>query len=314
MRADKPGMDAHDPKFLQIADLGQKGEYEKAAGAVEPILADKIYDIRLLVFYFFQIFMEDGPARMGELLETITALAGKNLAALGPAERKELHLNKSLMWLFQVILDAMEYHRVKNDAVWTRWMASSAADTFADAAARAQALDGVLSAPAFQKTGELLARVSRWMRDLRDSFAAARAQEVNEASSSPKSQLPAPAQAAAGREPKVEEAGLNPAGRIYELRGSPQFVELCNKLRAFEVLVEKQEFAKAAMVGDDILHIVEDFDPRKFFPELFARFGELIHEHVAEIKPHWQQKDSVDWRMAEQFYRVDLETFVRGGK
>jgi hypothetical protein len=96
-----------------------------------------------------------------------------------------------------------------------------------------------------------------------------------------------------------------------QLLGSAHLVELCNKLKAFELLIERQEFQKAALVSDDILSTLESFDPRRFFPELFATFGGLLNKHVKNIQEHWESTDSTEWKTLAQFYQVDLERFVR---
>jgi hypothetical protein len=69
-------------------------------------------------------------------------------------------------------------------------------------------------------------------------------------------------------------------------------------------------YDKAALVSDDILYEVTHFDPRRYFPELFGRFGQLMSQHVQEMKPHLEMKDTMEWKTLEQYYQVDLEGFV----
>ena len=97
-----------------------------------------------------------------------------------------------------------------------------------------------------------------------------------------------------------------------DLKVSPAFVELCHKLQAFESLIEKRKFLKAALVADDLTSVVSNFDPRTYFPDLFADFGKLLAENVEVLAEHWTQRDTLSWKALEQYYRVDLQRFVDG--
>ena len=94
---------------------------------------------------------------------------------------------------------------------------------------------------------------------------------------------------------------------------TPRFLELCAKLRAFEALVEKKEFRKAALVADDVQQIVEHFDPRSYFPEVFSGFSARLSKNIGALAEHWEERDSVAWKALGQFYQVDLDGFVESG-
>ena len=80
--------------------------------------------------------------------------------------------------------------------------------------------------------------------------------------------------------------------------------------QAFEKLIEKRSFEKAALVGDDLMTLIENFDPRKYFPDLFASFGALLSANVSSIAPHWDRRSSLEWKTLQQFYQVDIRKFV----
>ena len=97
-----------------------------------------------------------------------------------------------------------------------------------------------------------------------------------------------------------------------EIVVSPAFLELLRKLQAFETLVAKQKFQRAALVADDVTGIVSNFDPRTYFPELFSQFGKDLAENIDVLATHWEARDSLSWKALEQYYRVDLARFVDG--
>ena len=85
---------------------------------------------------------------------------------------------------------------------------------------------------------------------------------------------------------------------------------LLKKIQAFETLVKAKRFERAAMVADDIQSAVENFDPRKYFPSLFAEFYADLVGNFDQISSFWARRDTADWAVLQQLYDVDLDTFV----
>jgi hypothetical protein len=63
-------------------------------------------------------------------------------------------------------------------------------------------------------------------------------------------------------------------------------------------------------VAHDLMYIVDHFDPREYFPELFARFGALLSRNIGQLEGHWEERDSASWKALHQYYRVDLKGFI----
>jgi hypothetical protein len=133
---------------------------------------------------------------------------------------------------------------------------------------------------------------------------------------------PEPPPEAAPAEAKPEaKAAAAPAGQTvaagngspdkFLVEGSVHLRELQQKLQAFEALCKKQDFAKASVVAADVAAIVEKFDPRLYFPRLFASFYGLSAKNVDKIVPLFETKESPQWKAMEALYRVDLEAFVQ---
>jgi hypothetical protein len=297
-------LEAHDPRFQQITELAQSGKYTEAADAVEALLAENLYEVRLLGYYLFAVLHEEGLPRLAAILEALATLIRRNWESLPARDKRTALLNKSVTWLFQTLLDTLNYHQSKKDERWQGWWKASTEAQVSAAIRKAQELLELLPEPRYRSGSEALAKLVPWLRELHAQVVA----------NLPQDPPPPPQGAPQAPEPPAEPRGPSPflkLGQPVQLMGSAHLVELCNKLKAFELLIEREEFQKAALVSDDILSTLEGFDPRRFFPELFATFGALLNKHVRNIQGHWEGKDSTEWKALAQFYQVDLERFVR---
>ena len=66
-------LEATEPRFQQITELAQGGQYTEAANAVEALLAENLFEVRLLGYYLFAVLHEEGLPRLPEILETLVA-------------------------------------------------------------------------------------------------------------------------------------------------------------------------------------------------------------------------------------------------
>lgn len=297
-------LEAHDERFQDTVELAQNGEYTKAANAVEALLAEHLYDVRLLGYPLFAAIHEDGLARLPEVLGTLAECIRLNWRDLPPKDPQALLLDKGLTWLIRTLVETLAYHQTRQDERWSDWMEGFSAEKADEVSRHARELLGLLAAPMYQSSGEQLGRMGQWAQELKGKLALAQVPKETPAPGGP----PAPAQAP--RAPAASASTFLRMGQEVTIHGSAHFVELCNKLKAFELLVQRQDFEKAALVSDDILATLDGFDPRRYFPEFFATFGALLNKHVQEIQPHWERKETVEWKTLTQFYQVDLESFV----
>jgi hypothetical protein len=311
-----PGLAAHDPRFLRITDLVDARRFEEAAEEAGLLLQEGFWDVRLLGYQLFQTFHDGGVAALPGICGAFLRVNGDLADRFGPVEKRSLHLGRALSWLLRTILDQTAYHQQKGDEVWRRWSAS-AGEGRAEAALEAvERLSAALSDPTFQAPGELLGRLARWLRELREvqHTADIAPPETEVAVVSAQARLGEPAGPGRGGATAMETpSGFLVLGQSVQLRASAEFVELANRLRAFELLVDRGQFDKAALVSHDVLAALEAFDPRKYFPDLFGRFSELLATNAARMVPHWDRKGTMEWQLEEQFYRLDLERFVNGG-
>jgi hypothetical protein len=308
-------LESHDQRFLTVADLVQRESYAEAADAIEAVDAEGAYEVRLSAYYLFAALREDGLSRLPEVMETLAALTRAAEEEASQAEGKEkskpaLLLNKALTWLFQTLLSALRYHHAKKDAGWDTWTKGFSDGKRRDALKGIQTLQGLLEGPAFRNGAQGLAGLGQWLKETQERAAAP----------APAAEPAKPAAPAKGKGKAAAAAQAAPPSPFprttgpLQLRGSAHLLELCDKLKAFEVLVERGDFQKAALVSDDVLRTLEDFDPRRYLPELFSSFGALLNRHVGDIQEHWERKDSMEWRTLSQFYQVDLGAFVGPGE
>lgn len=300
---ESPGLDSTDEQLASISELVDEGEYAKAADRVEDLVRQEVYDVRLLVFLFYAAFLEEGLGKLAGALEGFATFLEHSRDALGPADKKEAQIARSLRWLLEHAADAAVYEEQKGTPRWKAMSKELDPDLSDRLQAAMRAVIELGGAKTESATTESKARLTRWLRDT-----AARREIVEDeeepAMSGSDEQAPDAPAAEAPRHPEVKGAE-----QTAQVQGSTKLVELLRKLEAFERLVGRRSFEKAALVSDDVLGLIENFDPREYFPDLFSEFGALLSSHVEEITPHWEHKDSVRWRMLEQFYKVDLGRF-----
>jgi hypothetical protein len=85
---------------------------------------------------------------------------------------------------------------------------------------------------------------------------------------------------------------------------------LSRKLKIFEALIENDDYLKAAVVANDIDHLIENFDPLSYFPKLFAKYFSIFAKHVTALTEQYEKKDSLQVRALVKLYRTDLKMFL----
>ncbi|AUX23286.1 uncharacterized protein SOCEGT47_038090 [Sorangium cellulosum] len=315
----EPGLEADDPRLAEIFALADQGRYDAAADAAEALAGEGIHDIRPLSFLYYEAFLEGGIAALGPLLDVVLVALGPSFEAIGPARRREEHFNKRLAWLFDTIVDALEYHQKNGTPAWGAFQEGLGPGVIEAVFRSGERAAAALAADVYASAARGLGRLLGFLRARAEVLAARAAPPSAPAAElpppAPREDAPAASPGAPALTPEGARAAAAPGGapraRI-ELAVAHPFLELLAKLRAFEVLIERGELEKAAIVAEDVQQIVEGFDPRAHFPEVFARFSALLSQHIDALSAHLDERDSLAWKARSQFYRVDLEGFVRG--
>jgi hypothetical protein len=340
LQAAPPGMidlAVEDSSVHRVSQLAHRGEVLEAARQAEALLADRVYDMRIIGYFLFGVFLERGINYLPDLLRRVRDLLGDDFSALGPNRKKMRVVDAVLLWLFQSIDARIRFHAEFRDETWQAWLAASKPSlsmSISDAAAEVQiAANARLDDP---QCIAALARVQRWASsDLgraltrqsrpaaattswhsepsvelapEESGAAPIGPVAPHAARSTRTTLVGTGQAASpSRAPSIEALG-EATGEV--VGGSPAMAALQAKMRNFEILVGRGDHAKAAIVANDIRHSIEHFDPVVYLPQLFADYFKALHRAMAEITPHWKNSDSPSWHALEQLYRIDPDAFL----
>ncbi len=395
-----PGLDSLDPRFSAITTLASHGQYGPAADEVEKLLAEGIYDGRLLPTFLFQAFREAGIAGIGEVLEAVSSLLGDNFEAIGPLKRREETFDRRLAWLFTEIADTLQYHITGQTPTWTTLRADVTTEMLDAVLAKLTTATEQMTSRKLVRASRAAARLEGWLAGhpgaitdtavalpagAEESHVASMGGAVNvidftnlpsedapseetpseETSSeeTPAEETPAeetPAEEAPAEETPAEEtpaeetpaeetsseeapaeeaataeeapaeeaapaehaatpselapvpAGGGQGGYALQLAVTYRFAELTRKLQAFELLVQEGQFRKAALVADDLQQLIQGFDPRSYFPTVFASFSALFCENLEVLSEHWGERGSLAWQALGQFYQTDLDRFVKG--
>jgi hypothetical protein len=298
--SENPGLDVLDQRFMDITTLVENGEYLEAAAKAEEIFAEEIYDIRLTGYFLYGFFLEQGVGAMPAILGCLANLFEENWDALGPVKNREKHAQTSLNWLFRQLLKKFQYEEGKDSEVYQQWVADVSSEEVQEALDLSEGLQKALGMALEDKASPLLDGLSKvvdWLKAFqRVVYREPEVEEEPEAAAEAR-ETTAPASLAFGDEGVAAE-------------GSYHLQLLLRKMRAFELLIEKEEFNKAAIVADDINEIIANFDPRIYFPKIFSRYSLLRALKIADISAFEEYKGSVEWLTMQDLYKVDLDSFV----
>jgi len=300
--SENPGLDVIDPRFMDITTLVENGEYLEAAAKAEEIFAEEIYDIRITGYLLYGFFLEQGVGAMPAILGCLANLFEENWEALGPVKNREKHAQTSLNWLFRQLLKKFQYEEGKDSDVYQQWIAEVSSEEVQEALDASEELQKALGMALEDMASPLLdglSKVNDWLKAFQKVVY--REPEVEEE--------PEPTAEAAARETTVP-ASLAFGDEAVIAEGSYHLQLLLRKMKAFEQLVEKEEFNKAAIVADDINDIIANFDPRIYFPKIFSRYSLLRALKISDISAFDEHKGSVEWLTMEDLYKVDLDSFV----
>lgn len=316
------GLETTDPRFTEITDLVGAENYVAVAERVEDLVEGGIYDIRLITKYMYSVFDAEGLAQADEIFECLLSLLGTSFQNLGPARRREQHVAKSVTWLCETMTDRIAYHASKKDERWQSWKGVEPV-RFEKAKLALDQIADRLEAPCFADSSQVVGHLSRWFREIHAEVEPPVASSVAEGSeqaelatahckqdqlTSAQSQM----RPIASPVSEVVATSSLRAGTLepITLEGSFPLQALLQKLAAFERLILAGKFDRAALICDDLHALMDNFDPREYFPQLFSNFSRLLTENIAELEVQWQHRDGTMWNAMRQFSRVDLQGFV----
>jgi hypothetical protein len=283
-----------------VERAAEKEDYALAAQLSAELSRDGVHDIRPISYWLFQAFRDDGFDGIATGLEVLENLLGQSSAALGPERRKDEYVARRLVWLFDKMSAAIEYHEKYATAQWDSIRRTLTSATLGRIAAAGERLGPALAthSDASRALSQLLGRAR--------SYRLEEPKEADPAPEAPNTSAPGNASLHPSADLAAERSGVV----RMELSVAPPFVTLCRRLQAFEALVERQDLRKAAVVAADIAETLEHFDPLAHFPELFARHAALLCKVAARLSDFDAERQSPTWLALVRHARVDLDGFV----
>jgi hypothetical protein len=307
--SEKPGLDTLDPRFQNIATLVEGSDFVGAAAQTEALFREDIYDVRVVGYYLYGFFLQNGLGALGDIFDCLVKLAGENWAAIGPTKKKEQHAQNALFWFYTRLAKKLEAEIEAKGEEFEKWKGAVSSEQAQALIEKHQefkkALSAIIPEP---KAGDLMKKVDDHLKAYAKLVYVEPIPEPAPTEAAPAEA--APAETAAGAPAARPAAGAGAVPGAPAMEGSFHLQLLMNKLKAFEVVIEKQDWNRAAVISDDIAAIVGAFDPRVYFPKLFATYYALLSKNIEQIAPLWDTKETPLWKALEQFYRVDLEGFA----
>ncbi|MEN6489772.1 MAG: type VI secretion system protein IglI family protein [Smithella sp.] len=298
---ENPGLATTDPRLSDIATLVQAGDFQRAALQSKEILEEKIYDIRIIGYYLYGHFAENGLSAAEEIFSCLAEILNSNIAALGPARNREKHIKNTLSWLFKTISNNLIYETEKRTEVYSQWQASITPEQVQKILESGSGLqEAIAMLEVSSDITDVFTKILEWFQVFQNVVH--REQSEDEKQQEEVAEEASPQQET--RKPWKDNSTLE------GIEGSYHMKLLMRKLDAFDRLVEENKLALAAIVADDINNTISNFDPKLYFPGLFTRFYVQFAKNVNQLINYVQFKNSAAWMTLQELYKVDIESFV----
>ena len=95
--------------FDKVVACIEKEEMRAARQLIESSFSEQILDIRLVFYFFYDYFLEEGVQALEEILPLIRSLATTYFPLLVPLQKKETHFQNSQNWFFSKVLQKLKH-------------------------------------------------------------------------------------------------------------------------------------------------------------------------------------------------------------
>jgi hypothetical protein len=302
-----------DIRFEKTVSLVEQEKFTEAIPLIKTILNEGRIDIRLVMYLFYAHFLEEGVKSLNDIFLFIVTLIDEHWEKLSPAQMRDKHVHSSLAWFFSSISKKLRrseklYKEKRPDDFWNKSVTTFSNQDFEKLKDLLPQLNEFFTykweEPTFNQS---IMFISKWLEDLSQVL-------VNEESKA-KEKTEEEDKGLASLETFHKKSRLETSKKTFSLEEillSSEAMELFfQKIQTFESLIDKKDFAKAALVSDDITNTIEHFDPSIFFPKLFSRYFALIAEHIDTLSQEWENKKSLRWQSLHRLYHTDLEEFIK---
>jgi len=307
--AENPGLETTDPRLADIIALAQNGDYQGSAAQAQAVFEEDIFDIRIVGFFLYGIYLETDIVALYDIFQTLIRLFQENWEAIGPAKKREKHAQTSINWLIKQLSKTLQYEEDKNSDNWNRWLKEVTSDDVTQIIEAGDELQETLESileDASRPLLEGLLKIKEWLTNLQQLVYQEPEPEVEPETESdePESQQPIET---------IDQKAVSPAMISADdtvVAGSYHLRILLNKIEVFEQLINEKKFIMAALVAEDINDIVANFDPKVYFPGLFSKYSYLLAMNISKLSSFDGQKNTVEWQAMKELYKVDLNSFI----
>ncbi|MCG8637864.1 MAG: type VI secretion system ImpA family N-terminal domain-containing protein [Desulfobacterales bacterium] len=304
---ENPGLALTDPRFNELSTHIQSGDYKEVANLAETIISEDIYDIRVICYFLYGVFLEHGAAGLKEIFQSILNVFNENWDAVGPVKNKEKQVTNSIKWLLKQLNRKIDYEEKKESAEWVSWQQEVDTEIVEEAIELCAELQKVLSRSLEDLASQLIDGISSlksWLGSFLRLIYKPEPEPEEEPEQDEADQPSEAAAAAPAAAPPVSGA------QVPEGTGSYHLAQLYKKIAAFQSLIEKKKYEQASLVAFDIDETIENFDPRLYFPEIFAEFSLQYSMNIQEILNSKKYVKSAEWQALKALYKVDIDRFA----
>lgn len=299
------GKDLSEYEFDKIEKLLYEGQADLAFKEIKTFIDDGFLDVRLMTHLLYIHFLKTGSPGFIETLDYLSTTLLSYKAKLKPTKEIEKHSKKSIDWFLKTIATKLKYYkklhdRGKNHPFWEKLSEQNRSlkrKEFQDAADRFETnlatswLEGVTK----KKVEPIITQICAIepppvkVEETQDDT-------VEEESTTEEKQ----------ESITIEETPL----KKEESSVSAPMQVLIDQLKAFEKLIAKEHFEKAAICAWDITNTIEKFDPLVYLPTLFSNYFKLMAKHAQSIEEQWGKQGTLTWKLLDSLYKSDLNGFI----
>ncbi len=289
--------DEGDTQFALIASFFEKDDFENGIPLIEEVLLSGRLDIRLVMYYLYSWFLKEGLVSFIEIFPIIMALLKDHWEQVCPVTKRDRHAQKSLTWLFSRQIKTFEYidrdFKKGNFELLDQYKKDLDDEKVDEILSLSFGLnDYLMQKWEHSPLNDQLAHLRKWIQDVNQMSI-----PVEEKEASEKDEV-------VEKAPPIEETSPIP---LRDLQPSDLMVLFYKKLCAFESLLNRKEYRKAAVIADDIEQAIQNFNPLLHFPSLFVRHFSLHAKYAHKLE---ENRDSNTSKILEKLYQADLNAFI----
>lgn len=294
------------PQLDQFRTLSDQGDFAAISQLCAELADQGIFDVRLLLSGLYEESKPDPLTSLPDVLDSILNLLGEYWFLVTPEEKKAKYAKGSLTWLLKQILVDLQTQEVGNTEILNGWLAGNV---------YRETIDAIL---------KQIYQLSRLIDSDYEEMAGGTTQALNELSSWLKTLQPQLLQELANSEGEGDDAdqsrsdeqgatvtgGTKPsASGVGGIQGSYHLNVLIEKMALLKQLSEEGNILKVAILAADINATIEEFDPKKYFPQLFSDYLYLMVNHANQINEALEMRDSPQWIVLNELLQTDPEKF-----